>query len=140
MDFVYVPPFQLGDIRCGMPQEEVRRRLGGPFKEFQKSVYAKGMTDDFPLLGIHVYYDENRLVKGVELFREAQLIVRGVLVIGRPLSDTVNELTAAGLAGVRADYGWKSLDGALRLGVGDETDDDRDIVESAYVGLRPAPL
>ncbi|MFL6465321.1 MAG: hypothetical protein ACJ73N_13040, partial [Bryobacteraceae bacterium] len=61
--------------------------------------------------------------------------LRGIPVIGRELGHVVKDLLGAGLPGERGDYGWKFLANALRIATRNDTIDDDDIVNSAYVAL-----
>lgn len=137
MEMIFYPPARFGDLRFGMPRDDVRRILGSNSSEFKKNEFAKGNTDSFDALRIHVYYDKRGTVEGVEVLRRGQMSVAGVALVGRRLGDVIADLSGAGIKGKCDRNGWTFFDGALRVGAEDCGKDMDALIDGAYVGLRP---
>ena len=70
----------VGNIKFGASRETVRKN-NGPYKEFKKSRFSKNTTDDFS--GFQVFYNEDNTVCAVEIFRETELLFRGISLFSK---------------------------------------------------------
>ena len=57
--FEIIPGRSIGPFQLGMPRNEVWQQSSCPITSFFKTPACTRRTDDFTLLGIHVYYDTN---------------------------------------------------------------------------------
>lgn len=55
-------------VMIGMPIADVRDLLGEPTRRFRKAHISQKLTDDYELLGVHVYYDDADRVEFVASF------------------------------------------------------------------------
>ena len=94
--WIAIPGKEVNGVRFGMTRSEVRKVLGGKFKEFKKTKFSKNTTDDFGLC--HVFYDKNDRCCAVEVFAECQISVDDNIVfpldivsVGKLITDLENE-------------------------------------------------
>jgi hypothetical protein len=84
MEFEIRPLQGVGPLDFGMPRDEVRRRLNSPFEEFMKTPDSVLPTDDFQQLNIHVYYEGDFVLYGVEFWPGSSLTLQGKPLVGEP--------------------------------------------------------
>ncbi|WP_449430051.1 hypothetical protein [Pseudomonas putida] len=125
---------QAGPITAGMSRTEVRSRLG-PCTEFLKSKFSVNSTDDFSDLNLHVFYDADNKVRGVELFQGAEVVFRGLNVFDSAIEDLSKALNGLGVALVANDSGFEILGGLIKLYAGDAEASLGSKVEAFYVVL-----
>lgn len=83
------PLVEVNGIKFGMSREDVRKVLGGTYREFKKSKFSKTMTDDFGVC--HVFYNTEGRCEAVEIFDKCQVSIDGKVVF--PLDvQTVKEI------------------------------------------------
>src|SRR5436309_419457 len=115
MSDMLIRPYEgIGPIRFGMQRAEVRAALGGPFREFKKTVNSVTPTDAFPTLGVHVYYKLPGSCEAVEVASPAQAILFGRELVGSPFQLIYDWLRELDVDAKLDDTGLTSL----RFGVG----------------------
>ena len=60
-----------GPIYKGVRRADVRKVLGA-YKEFKKSPFSSNTADDFQSVGVHVFYNSEDVVRGIEIFKGAR--------------------------------------------------------------------
>jgi hypothetical protein len=78
------PYVGIGPISFGMSIDQVREAMGAEAKEFKKTASAVFPTDDFPTLGVHVYYTNLGICEAIEVASPAQPLLFGRELIGQP--------------------------------------------------------
>jgi hypothetical protein len=123
-----------GPLKGGMTRADVRKILGH-FSEFKKSQLSTNSADDFEDVGAHVFYTEDNVIRGVEIFKGNLVTVRGIDIFSLPLPALVSELERIGIECVYDDVGAR----LLNIGVGIYSPDFGDVeapsVEAVYVEL-----
>lgn len=136
MIFNYLSHRQAGPIHLLMPRSEVRQILKVPCLEFKKTEFSSNTTDAFDSLGIHVYYDNQDAVKGIEIFAgSSQLIYKKLELLGMPLKKLI-----ASLKKLKIDFEEDSLgitleNGRIALYVPEKGDDRDSMILAAYITL-----
>ena len=69
------PLIGVANITFGMKREEVRKKLAGFKKDFQKSPLNPQKVDDFGYC--HVYYDNDDKCEAVEFFTDVEIQING---------------------------------------------------------------
>jgi hypothetical protein len=87
MKLEIIPKVGVGLIRFGMPRGKIRELLKSDWKEVLKTKTAKIPVDVFDDINLHVYYGEDLLCKGVELFFPAEVELKGESVLRMPVED-----------------------------------------------------
>lgn len=77
MDFSIIPLKGVGNLEFGMQPEEVRRRVGSPFRSFKRSPQAAFPCDYFDQLGMFCYYDSEGKLEAVEMSSPAAPTING---------------------------------------------------------------
>lgn len=72
MDFSIAEYGAVGPLNGTLPRGQVRDILGPGFEVFWKTTGSLNTTDAYIQLDLHVYYDEQNMVKGVEFLKEAR--------------------------------------------------------------------
>ena len=70
--FDIVPGTSVGPFRLGMPRSEIQALYKCPITSFYKTPNCTQRTDDFSLLGIHVYYGDNACANYIEAHMPVQ--------------------------------------------------------------------
>ena len=70
--FAITPGRSVGPFALGMPRFEIWTLNRCPVTSFYKTPASERRTDDFTLLGIHVYYDENDCANYIEAHTSVQ--------------------------------------------------------------------
>ncbi|NMZ34008.1 hypothetical protein [Pseudomonas proteolytica] len=126
----------VGPLNVGMDREKVREILGGGYHEFKKTLAADNTTDDYGVYRIHVYYDGDDKVKGVEFLSGSDVFWNGMKLVGEP-SNVISEFFLNNGFKVEVDAAGFYVD---ELGMGfyapDVEDCDVDaIIKSLYLDL-----
>jgi len=121
-------------------RDDVRARLGLPYRIFAKTTFSENSTDAFGGVLLQAWYDKNDYVTGVQLYEpEARFEFRGQSILGA----SVREVERA-LQGLNAHYefeedgsGLKLLADGLELGLyaPDAKDDKEAKVEAVYIPI-----
>lgn len=122
-----------GPISAGMKRAEVRRLLGD-FSEFKKSPISQNTTDDFKEVGVHVFYNTEDVIRGIEIFM-GNVVVRGVEVLSRSLPELVAELCDAGITFELDDVGGRLPDFGIGIYAPEIGDVANPSVEAVYVEM-----
>lgn len=102
-----------GPLTSGMTRADVRRLLGA-CSEFRKASFSVNTSDDFEEVGAHVFYSEDDVIRGVEIFRVGSVRVRGIEVFVLSLSELESALANIGISCEYDDVGARIAD----LGIG----------------------
>lgn len=89
MRFDIEPYERAGPVAFGMPRDEVRRVLATPADAFRKAEDSREPSDDFPALGVVVFYRPPGRCQAVEFSGggDAEPVVAGHTLLGRPYSE-----------------------------------------------------
>ncbi|MBH3361335.1 hypothetical protein [Pseudomonas guariconensis] len=121
-----------GPIYKGVRRADVRKVLGA-YKEFKKSPFSSNTADDFQSVGVHVFYNSEDVVRGVEIFKGARVFVCGLDVFSFSLTGLVAELERIGVGCVYDEAGANITD----LGIGFYSPDVGEVetpsIEGVYV-------
>lgn len=81
----------INGVKFGMPRSEVRKVLGGKYKEFRKSKFSKNTTDDFGIC--HVFYNPDNKCEAVEVFDECEILVNGEVIFPLDISSVKKRIS-----------------------------------------------
>jgi hypothetical protein len=70
-DFLIAPLKGVGNIKFGMVPNEVRSRIGLPYRSFKRSSVSSFPCDHFEQLGVFFYYDSNGTLEAIEMTSRA---------------------------------------------------------------------
>jgi len=102
-----INPFHgVGKLSFGESRDNLRRELGGAVESFRKTAGANE-TDAYDDLGMHLYFDNQDRLEFVELFEPAQVVFRGVKLIGRDAETVKMRLAKLGWASSETDIGYQ---------------------------------
>ena len=134
--FDLTPRQGIGPIQRGMSRDRVRSLMGCTHEEFFKSPFAAFPTDSFDDV-IHVYYDHDEQVVGVELFSPSQVSYKDLDLLSASISEIKKHMVRWGFAvePVEAGYEIPAL-GVVLYAAEDSNDMAR--AEAAYVALADA--
>lgn len=125
---------RVGCINAGMDRPLVRSILG-ECDEFRKSSSDTNTTDNFSKHGVHVFYDDDDLVIGVEVHRWAEFLYREVLLIGMTEGEIESVMNRLGEDCDFSNSAGITLEnGAVGLFLM-ENESGEDVVVSVYVDL-----
>ena len=79
-----VPLKEVAGVKFGMKRSEVRKVLGQA-NEFKKTKFSKTFADDFGFC--HVFYNSDDECEAIELFKEVQVVIDGMLVFPTTLDE-----------------------------------------------------
>ena len=85
MQFEMIPYGGAGDIKFGMKRAEVRRYFDNRFVEFKKTPLSQTMIDNFGCC--HVFYKKQDTCQAIEFFEEANVMINGKTIIGKPYAE-----------------------------------------------------
>lgn len=71
----FIPYTSVGPIKFGEPRNDVRIALGD-YKEYKKNKFSENTLDDFG--SCQVFYNKQNQVEAIELYRNSELIFKGV--------------------------------------------------------------
>lgn len=136
MVFEIVTLGSVGPLKVGMDRGKVREILGGGYHEFKKTLAADNTVDDYEVYRIHIYYDGDDKVKGVEFLSGSDVMWKGVKLVGEPCN-LISEFFLSNGFKVEVDSAGFYVD---ELGLGfyapDIGDYDVDaIIKSLYLDL-----
>lgn len=134
MLFKFISAGRVGPLHSGMSRNEVRDVLGGDVSTFKKGSDDENETDDYGVHRVHVYYDADDRLEGVEFLRGSEFYLGDIKVVGERYS-LLSELFIA--EGVKMDVntaGFKVRELGLSFYIPDIGDYEVDaLVKSAYV-------
>ncbi len=130
-----IPYTSLGAIVTSLPRNDVRRTLGGTYKEFFKTPLSKVPTDDFVGKDIHIYYDSSFHCKAVEVFRPNSVEFDTVDLLSTTFENVKRQFEALGYDIKINDSGIECKDLGVSLYCPDMHDSEVARVESVYVKL-----
>jgi hypothetical protein len=108
-----ISPFKgVDDVEFGMSPKEVRKRVGGKFRPFKRSVSAAVPCDYFEDLGVFFYYDYDRKLAAIEFAGPAQPTVAGLKLLELSFRDAYSALHDLD------DQTKKESDGAIAFQLG----------------------
>ena len=85
------PGKEAGGIKFGTKRDQLRSKMGeGSFKEFKKTKSKKYPVDDFGYM--HVYYNDDAQVEGVEFFDDVNVVCNAVALIPNTFDKVVKSL------------------------------------------------
>jgi len=85
------PGKEAGGIKFGTKRDQLRSKMGeGSFKEFKKTKSKKYPVDDFGYM--HVYYNDDAQVEGVEFFDDVNVVCNAVTLIPNTFDKVVKSL------------------------------------------------
>lgn len=64
--FEIIPGSSVGPFRLGMPRTEIQSLFQYPITSFFKGPDSERRTDDFTILGVHIYYDGDDCANYIE--------------------------------------------------------------------------
>jgi hypothetical protein len=134
MEFEIRPFESVGVVQFGMTQTQVREALRDlKVKEYWKTPESLGPTDHFIHENLHVFYDEGRRVRGIEIFRPTGATFDGRPIVGQAFSALLPWLRQVDPDLLLDDSGAESTRLGLSLFVPELDDDSDAIVESVYL-------
>lgn len=89
MNYEIKPYEGVGAIKLNMSRDDVRKIINCQFKEFKKAPFSAVTTDDYYLLGIHVYYNKEDKCEAIELFNNSNPTFMGNSFFEEPVSNVV---------------------------------------------------
>lgn len=114
-----IPGISLNGIAFGETRDQVRVRIGKPYKEFKKTPFAENTTDAYE--DYHIYYDKNNLLEAIEFFGDVKVYIgRSVVFPGRITK-------AQKLFGDLSDEGYGYISLAYSVGITLNSDDETKI-------------
>ena len=126
---------QLIGLNRDMSRSDVRAFMSEEPFSFMKSKISVSPTDAYFAKTVHVYFDENDAVRGVEIFRPNKLTYDGFSVLGECAKAVLGSAFSSREVSKEYGVGYVVSPGAISLYV-PEVDDDVDaIVEAVYVRL-----
>jgi|SRR5579864_1340719 len=108
----------VGSLRFGDLRQDIRKRLVGNYVTFKKDV-GENDTDAYNELGLHLYYNKQDRLEFVEIFEPAQPQFRGILFIGRDVSDVSNDLKKLGFSTESDEVGLNCPEAGIGLTASD---------------------
>lgn len=117
-----------------MIREEVRILLGD-FKEFKKNQFSRSTADSFAGGGVHVFYSEDGLISGVEIFRGVEATFRSLELFSMGFYDLISALRQAGVGVVLDDVGASLVDVGLGIYAPNYEDDGGCVIDAVYVDM-----
>ncbi|MGB3125364.1 MAG: hypothetical protein WBB95_16235 [Pseudomonas sp.] len=90
--FDFSAPGSVGPLRFGLPRERAHALLGEAFETFKKTAESVNTTDAYDIEGLHLYYDENDRIEGVEFFQGSRFSWKGNVLVGQSCRDLKNFL------------------------------------------------
>lgn len=85
------PGKEAAGIKFGAKRDQLRSKMGeGSFKEFKKTKTKKYPVDDFGYM--HVYYNDDAQVEGVEIFDDVDVVCNSVTLIPNTFDKVVKSL------------------------------------------------
>lgn len=137
MDFTYFKSGAVGPLNGTLSRPQARRVLGGGFKEFKKTTAALNTTDAFNLHHLHVYYDVNDVVEGVEFFRGSKFTWKGHSLVGEESSKVLDLFRREGIHPAIDDDGFDVEKLGMSFYVPDIDEVEGAVIETLYVNFRP---
>ena len=126
---------QLIGLKKGMSRGDVRVFMDEEPFSFMKSKNSVSPTDAYCAKTVHIYFDEDDAVCGVEIFRPNKLSYDGFLVLGECAKVVLSGALSSHEVSKEYGVGYEVSHGGISLYV-PEVDDDVDaVVEAVYVTL-----
>jgi hypothetical protein len=131
MSFELVGFGDVGSMHTGVHRDQSRAVLGDGFEEFYKAPESTVPTDAYDDLGVHVYFDEQYTVIGMEFLKWSDLRWRGQRLVGAPVLEVQQFLKEQVQALDFNSSGFEAGELGLRLYAPDMGEDDA-VVEAVY--------
>ena len=135
MDFIFIPPSRLGEIQFGMSRSTARKVMNCEFREFKKTEHSRNTTDSFRSAGVHIFYDENNTVKGVEVFPPSQVFYSNNPIIGTNIKTLIDSFKLLGIVTTVESSFCSICDNKLRFGASNSGDGPPGKIDSVYAVL-----
>jgi hypothetical protein len=86
----------VGSIYFGQPRSDVIAMLGTPFKSYRKVPFAPTDTDSYRAIGLHIYYDPEYRVEGIDANDPSTISLNGISFLNRSVEEVVDDLARLG--------------------------------------------
>jgi len=133
MEITIHPHQGINDAKLDMTKDEIRRSIGGEFRE-----YKKGNTEADQFMGktIHAYYDPNGRCKAFEIYAPTKVFLLGVQVTGKPFGEILRWLSAITSDTETNSSGVRSLEFGVSMFAPYASSDPEEPIQSALVFRR----
>lgn len=136
MDFSFQVFGAVGPLSGTLSRMQVRSILGRDFEEFKKTAASLNTTDSFVRHDLHVFYDEQDMVKGVEFFDRSGVSWQGHKLVGEKLFPVLSLFRGNGIHPVIDDDGFDVSEFGMSFYVPDIEDGEDALIKSLYMNLR----
>jgi hypothetical protein len=121
-------------FKRGMTRGQVREILG-EFNEFRKTKFSKNSTDEFLSSLAHVFYNENDVVKGVEIFRNSAFIIFGKNLFEMSAHEAKKFIESNSADASSNDVGFNVGSLGIRIYAPEMMDEENAKIESIYIEI-----
>jgi len=121
-------------FKPGMTRGQLREILGD-FNEFRKTKFSKNSTDEFLSSSVHVFYHENGIVKGVEIFKNSEFIIFGKNLFKMSAHEAMSFIENNGADVSCSDVGFNVDSLGIRIYAPEMMDEENAKIKSIYIEI-----